>query len=93
MSYAERRAGTSTGNRRPEDVARWRARAWAAPFLALVAVLALAAFEASGGSGPAADAQRLVGRWVRPDGGYVLELVAIRDDGGVEALYFNPRPI
>jgi hypothetical protein len=39
------------------------------------------------------DVQRLAGRWVRPDGGYVLELREIRKDGSVSAAYFNPRPI
>lgn len=39
------------------------------------------------------DEQRLIGRWVRPDGGYVLELKAIGADGAVQAAYFNPRPI
>jgi hypothetical protein len=39
------------------------------------------------------DLQRLEGRWVRPDGGYVLELTEIKKDGGLKASYFNPRPI
>jgi hypothetical protein len=39
------------------------------------------------------DEQRLTGRWVRPDGGYVLELKEIGKDGTVKAAYFNPRPI
>jgi hypothetical protein len=37
--------------------------------------------------------QRLEGRWVRPDGGYVLELRTIKRDGSVTAAYFNPKPI
>ena len=40
-----------------------------------------------------ADLQRLEGRWVRPDGGYVLELSEIKKDGSLKASYFNPRPI
>ncbi len=40
-----------------------------------------------------AEAQRLAGRWVRPDGGYVLELREIAKDGSLKAAYFNPRPI
>jgi hypothetical protein len=40
-----------------------------------------------------ADVQRLEGRWVRPDGGYILELREIKKDGSVSAAYFNPRPI
>lgn len=39
------------------------------------------------------DTQQLVGRWIRPDGGYVLELSDINKDGSLKAAYFNPRPI
>ncbi len=39
------------------------------------------------------DEQRLAGRWVRPDGGYILELREIGKDGSLKAAYFNPRPI
>jgi hypothetical protein len=39
------------------------------------------------------DVQRLEGRWVRLDGGYVLDLREIKKDGSVTAAYFNPRPI
>jgi uncharacterized protein (DUF2147 family) len=39
------------------------------------------------------DKQRLVGRWVRADGGYVLELKGIGKDGNLQAAYFNPRQI
>jgi uncharacterized protein (DUF2147 family) len=39
------------------------------------------------------DEQRLLGHWVRPDGGYILELKEIGKDGTLKAAYFNPRPI
>jgi hypothetical protein len=39
------------------------------------------------------DEQHLIGRWVRPDGGYILELKEIRKDGKLMAAYFNPQPI
>jgi uncharacterized protein (DUF2147 family) len=39
------------------------------------------------------ELQRLEGKWVRPDGGYVLELKNIKKDGSLTAAYFNPRPI
>ncbi len=39
------------------------------------------------------DEQRLLGHWLRPDGGYVLELKEIGKDGTLKAAYFNPRPI
>jgi len=38
-------------------------------------------------------AERLVGRWLRPDGGYVLEIRRAQSDGRLEAAYLNPRPI
>lgn len=40
-----------------------------------------------------AGAQLLRGRWVRPDGGYVIELGNAQPDGRLEAAYFNPRPV
>lgn len=42
---------------------------------------------------PASEFAPLMGRWVRPDGGYVLEVKGV-DPGGVATVsYFNPRPI
>ena len=37
--------------------------------------------------------ERLKGRWVRPDGGYVLEIRAVDARGAIDAAYLNPRPI
>ena len=37
--------------------------------------------------------QNLVGRWIRPDGGYILEIRNVDSNGLLEAAYFNPRPI
>jgi hypothetical protein len=37
--------------------------------------------------------QALVGRWLRPDGGYIIEVRRIRANGRLDAGYFNPRPI
>ena len=37
--------------------------------------------------------QKLTGKWLRPDGGYVLELKTVTGDGKMEAAYFNPGPI
>jgi hypothetical protein len=36
---------------------------------------------------------RLKGRWLRPDGGYILDIGEIDGDGKMVAGYFNPRPI
>ncbi len=33
------------------------------------------------------------GRWLRPDGGYILAITTIEADGRAEAGYFNPNPI
>jgi hypothetical protein len=37
--------------------------------------------------------QKLVGRWLREDGGYVIEISGVDPDGRLTAGYFNPRPI
>ncbi len=37
---------------------------------------------------------KLIGRWLRPDGGYVLEVRAVDGASGrMDAAYLNPRPI
>ena len=60
---------------------------------------------ATGGNAPAAAApaapaatvpegvNKLLGRWVRADGGYVLELRNPDISGKLEAKYLNPKPI
>jgi hypothetical protein len=52
------------------------------------------------GSYPAAAAlaatssfQALHGRWLRPDGGYILDIRHVDASGTIEAVYLNPRPI
>ncbi len=35
----------------------------------------------------------LHGQWRRPDGGYVIQIKTIGEEGQLEAAYFNPRPI
>jgi hypothetical protein len=37
--------------------------------------------------------QNLVGRWIRPDGGYIVEIRNVDSNGILHAAYFNPRPI
>jgi len=37
---------------------------------------------------------KLPGKWLRPDGGYILEIRSVDDASGkLEAAYLNPRPI
>jgi hypothetical protein len=43
--------------------------------------------------GKTEDFQNLIGRWLRPDGGYVIEIRGIESGGRLEAAYLNPRPI
>ena len=42
---------------------------------------------------PPVSPNRLIGRWLRPDGGYVLELRSVDTNGMVSASYLNPNPI
>jgi hypothetical protein len=37
--------------------------------------------------------EKLKGKWLRPDGGYVIEVRSIDDGGRMDASYFNPRSI
>lgn len=41
----------------------------------------------------AANVAKVKGRWLRPDGGYILAITTIEADGRAEAGYFNPNPI
>jgi len=51
-------------------------------------------FIHDGQSQPAKAAHNvLIGRWVRPDGGYTLLIKTVNDDGSIDAAYFNPNPI
>jgi len=43
--------------------------------------------------GPTVEFNKLIGRWLRPDGGYVIEIRNISSGGKMEAAYLNPRPI
>lgn len=39
------------------------------------------------------ESTRLVGKWLRPDGGYVLDIRGTSQDGKLDTGYFNPNPI
>lgn len=39
------------------------------------------------------DFAKLKGRWVRPDGGYVVEIHGVDGSGNLDAVYLNPNPI
>jgi hypothetical protein len=42
---------------------------------------------------PKPELAKVVGEWVRPDGGYVLRIEKIDGAGKMEVRYLNPRPI
>jgi len=92
--------------KKPNKRVRKKRKKWLLPLICLVLIgLAAAAFYGlmnRSSTEPAAtisqqretpDFDRLVGSWVRPDGGYVIEISKIYPDGKVDAAYFNPRPI
>lgn len=37
--------------------------------------------------------ERLEGKWIRPDGGYVIEIKNVSKDGSLDCSYFNPSSI
>jgi hypothetical protein len=40
-----------------------------------------------------AGQERLLGRWLRSDGSYVIEIRSAASDGKMEVFYFNPNPV
>jgi hypothetical protein len=42
---------------------------------------------------PNLEFEKLKGKWLRPDGGYILEIRSATAEGKLEASYFNPGPI
>jgi hypothetical protein len=57
------------------------------------AVVSKAATNVINQHGPAATPKKLIGRWQRADGGYIIEIQSIEPSGKMNAAYFNPRPI
>ena len=37
--------------------------------------------------------QHLKGIWIRTEGGYKIEIIEVKDDGKLDAAYYNPNPI
>jgi hypothetical protein len=44
-------------------------------------------------TGRTSEFQALLGRWQRPDGGYVLQITNADENGKLDAAYFNPKSI
>jgi len=67
-------------------------------FLLVMASFVLSFFVVSsaetGNEKQVSDAkQHILGRWIRPDGGYILEFKQVGTDAALKAFYFNPSPI
>jgi hypothetical protein len=89
----DRAAGKSKG-----QIARKRMYIHMLVLLVVFAALATGAFfllhgRASAGTGTKAAFDSLKGRWLRPDGGYVIDIRDVDASGKLAAGYFNPRPI
>lgn len=61
--------------------------------LAAIVLIAAVAVVVQETGKPASGLDALTGRWLRPDGGYVIEIRGVSPDGKLDAAYFNPRPI
>jgi len=63
------------------------------PIIALAAVLLVGLAVALLLREKQIDFQTLNGRWLRPDGGYILEIRTVDPSGKIDGAYLNPRPI
>ncbi len=59
----------------------------------ILPVICVAAFVVHKQRSETADYGPLIGQWVRPDGGYILDIKSISTDGEIEMAYLNPQPI
>jgi hypothetical protein len=87
---SSRKKKKKTKSRQPEKKTRRKLKLLLA-FLLSIGILVTLFWL--GGGGPATDFERLAGKWIRTDGGYVIEIREVLDDGEMEAGYFNPNPI
>ena len=76
-----------------QDPASTPAPAPASPTAAVPAPATTAPAPTPAATVPAAGVAKVKGRWLRPDGGYILAITTIAADGRAEAGYFNPNPI
>ncbi len=60
----------------------------------VVTTQAVTAASTAPAAKPAVSGAKLIGRWLRPDGGYILEVRSVDGASGrMDVGYFNPRPI
>ena len=89
----DRTAVKSTG-----QIARQRMYIHTLALLVVFAALTTGAFfllhsRTSAGTGTKVAFDSLKGHWLRPDGGYVIDIRDVDASGKLAAGYFNPRPI
>ena len=70
-----------------------RKNRWLLFIAGILTVVCVTAFVVYHQRSETADYGRLIGQWVRPDGGYVLDIRNVRSDGKLVLAYLNPRPI
>ena len=68
-------------------------RHWLGTTLALLTTSGAVLAQAPAASPADAGLDLLKGRWVRPDGGYVITIRDIASDGKLNASYNNPTPL
>ena len=87
MSKSKKKKRSSEQRPAMTDERRW-------PLMALTIVVAVGIVSAIVLlQGERGGFETLIGRWLRLDGGYVLEIRAVDPSGKVDAQYLNPRPI
>ena len=104
---AKGKKGASKRQKTAGQAAKPHRALWVAGALAVIMVIAVVVAVSRSPKPPAsptregaapttpnqASPDRLTGRWLRPDGGYVIEVRSAQGNGVLDAAYFNPRPI
>lgn len=49
--------------------------------------------QAAATATPSLGFAKLTGKWLRPDGDYVIQIRSVEPSGKMDAAYFNPQPI
>jgi hypothetical protein len=63
------------------------------PSIALLGLLVVLGLTSAAGVTATSDFSVLPGRWVRPDGGYVVTIKSVDASGTLDAAYANPLPL
>jgi hypothetical protein len=66
---------------------------WLLVVVGILVVVSVATYVVHQQKSKPLDYENLIGKWVRPDGGYVLDIKSFQPDGKVEMAYLNPKPI